>query len=62
MTENMKGKLEALDALFTLLYKYELHAFILMVTGAGLCIAGLKTEGFAIITTACTVFKGKMTS
>lgn len=58
----MRDKLAMLDTFFSLLYKYELHAFVLLLTGVALCVKGMKTEGFAIITTACTVFKGKATS
>jgi len=55
----MKERIEKVDQLLSVLYKYELHAFVLLVTGAVLTLRGHSDIGFSIITAACTIFKGK---
>jgi hypothetical protein len=56
---NYSDFIEKLDRLMALVYKYEIHAFLLVVIGAGLCLAGAKEVGFSLVTTGCTVFKNK---
>jgi hypothetical protein len=48
-----------LDQLFSVLWKYEIHAFVLVVAGVVLCIAGIKDVGYALVTAGTTVFKGR---
>ena len=48
------------DHLLAVLFKYELHAFILLLTGVFLVLKGVKEEGFAVIGAALTIFKGKI--
>ena len=50
---------EPFDKLMGVLYKYELHAFVLVITGLSLCLHGMKEEGTGLMMTGCTIFKGK---
>lgn len=50
------------DQLFSLVFKYELHAFILLLTGVTMLLHGLREEGFAVVGCALTIFKGKFGS
>ena len=52
---------EPFDKLMGVLYKYELHAFVLVITGLFLCLHGMKEEGMGLMMTGCTIFKGKAT-
>jgi hypothetical protein len=56
---NFEETAKKLDSLFGVLFKYEIHAFILLLTGVLLVLRGIKEEGFAVIGAALTVFKGK---
>ncbi len=62
MKEHIAAFVDGFDKLFGVLYKYELHAFVLVVTGLSLCLHGMKEEGMGLMMTGCTIFKGKATS
>lgn len=62
MKEKIKNAVEMTDLLLGVMFKYELHAFALLLTGIGTLIHGFKEEGFAIISAALLVFKGKTTT
>ena len=51
--------MKSLDSTLAILFKYELHAFVLLVTGVFMALRGMKEEGFAVIGSALTIFKGK---
>lgn len=51
--------MKSVDSTLATLFKYELHAFVLLITGAFLALRGMKEEGFAVIGAALTIFKGK---
>lgn len=51
--------IEKIDASLGVLYKYEIHAFVLLLSGVVLCLKGQKDVGFSIVTSACVIFKGK---
>lgn len=41
-------------------FKYELHAFVLLLTGVGMAFHGLKDEGALVLGAGLTVFKNKV--
>lgn len=51
--------IDKLDKTLAVLFKYEFHAFILLLTGVALYLHGVKDEGTAIIGAGLLVFKGK---
>jgi hypothetical protein len=51
--------IDKLDKTLGVLFKYELHAFILLLTGLALTLHGYKEEGYTIIGSALLIFKGK---
>lgn len=55
----MNNFIEQFDKLMTVLYKYEVHAFVLVASGVTLCLAGIKDVGFSLVTAGTTIFKGK---
>lgn len=59
MKERIAAFVDGFDKLFAILYKYELHAFVLVLTGLSLSIHGMKEEGMGLMMTGCTIFKGK---
>ncbi len=56
---NIDDFVKKADSLFGVLFKYEIHAFVLLLTGVFLVVKGIREEGFAVIGAALTVFKGK---
>ncbi len=56
---NFDNVVDRIDKSLAVLFKYELHAFILLMTGVFLVLQGVKEEGFAVIGAALTIFKGK---
>ena len=58
-TEKVEKIITEADHVLALLYRYEMHAFALVVLGVVLCLHGVKDIGFAIVTAGTTVFKGK---
>lgn len=55
----MKDFVDKVDQLLGVLYKYEMHAFVLILTGLALCLHAMKEEGTGLMMTGCTIFKGK---
>ena len=55
----MKDRIEQLERVLALLFKYEVHAFMLLLSGAGLALAGHKDEGMLVIGAAVAIFKGR---
>jgi len=51
--------IQKLDQMLTVLYKFEIHAFVLLLTGVALYLHGVKDQGQVIIGAALLVFKGK---
>jgi hypothetical protein len=47
------------DKILGLLFKYELHAFILLLTGIVMYLHGLTEQGSGVIGAALLIFKGK---
>lgn len=56
---NFDNTVKTLDSVLGVFFKYELHAFLLLITGVFLALRGMKEEGFAIIGSALTIFRGK---
>ena len=50
---------EKLDKILAILFKYEIHAFILLLTGCALYLHGEREPGSAIVGAALLIFKGK---
>jgi hypothetical protein len=50
---------DKVDKVLGLLFKYEIHAFVLLLTGAALYLHGEKEPGSAVIGSALLIFKGK---
>jgi hypothetical protein len=48
-----------LDKVLAVLFKYEMHAAALLLTGIALILHGLKEEGFAVVSAGLAIFKGK---
>ena len=48
-----------IDQTLAVIYKYELHAFALLLTGVGVYFHGIHDQGSAIIGAALLIFKGK---
>lgn len=46
-----------LESLFAVLFKYEIHAFVLLLTGVALALGNHKEEGLLVIGGALGVFK-----
>ena len=55
----MKDAIAQLDSALSVLYKYELHAFLLVVVGCALCLKGHTDVGFSLVTAGATIFKNK---
>jgi hypothetical protein len=51
--------LNKVDMFLGVLFKYEVHAFVLLLTGAALYLHGEKEPGSAVIGSALLIFKGK---
>jgi hypothetical protein len=51
--------LDKIDKALALAFRYELHAFVLLLTGVALYLHGAKEPGSAVIGSALLVFKGK---
>ncbi len=51
--------IDKVDKTLAVLYRYEIHAFILLLTGVGLYLHGVKDQGQVIIGAALLVFKGR---
>jgi hypothetical protein len=49
--------IQKFDAVLSVLYKYEMHAFGLIGLGVIMCLTGSKDIGFAIVTAGTTIFK-----
>ena len=58
----MNPLLDILDKALSILWKYEIHAFVLLLTGIAMYLHGVKDQGQVIIGAALLVFKGKATS
>lgn len=48
-----------IDQALAVAYKYELHAFVLLLTGIAVYLHGVTDQGQMIIGAALLVFKGK---
>ena len=48
-----------IDQALAVIYKYELHAFVLLLTGVGVYLHGIHDQGSAIIGAGLLIFKGK---
>jgi hypothetical protein len=59
MKQKFDAAIDSIDKAFSVAYKYELHAFVLLICGALLVLRGVKEEGFAVMGAALTIFKGK---
>lgn len=55
----MTFDLEKMQRAVDLAVKLEVHAFVLLITGGGLTLAGHKDEGMMVIGAALAIFKGK---
>ena len=51
--------LDKIDKALGVLFKYEVHAFVLLLTGTALYLHGEKEPGSAVIASALLIFKGK---
>jgi hypothetical protein len=51
--------LDKLDKVLALVFRYEIHAFLLLLTGILAYVHGLHDQGAAIIAASMTIFKGK---
>lgn len=51
--------IDKLDKTLAVLFRYEIHAFILLLTGVALYLAGIHEQGSAVIGGALLIFKGK---
>ena len=51
--------IDKLDKTLGVLFKYEIHAFVLLLTGVALYLCGVKEQGAAIVGGALLIFKGK---
>lgn len=55
----MKDWIERADQLIGVLFKYEIHAFVLLLTGVAMYLHGLTDQGAGVIGAALLIFKGK---
>lgn len=55
----MSPLLDKIDKGLGILYKYEIHAFVLLLTGILVYFRGVHDQGQVIIGAALLVFKGK---
>jgi hypothetical protein len=51
--------IDKMDKLLGVLFKYELHAFILLLAGVTMYLHGLVEQGAGVIGAALLIFKGK---
>jgi len=51
--------IDKIDKTLAVLYRYEIHAFVLLLTGIALYLHGAKDQGQVVIGAALLVFKGK---
>lgn len=58
----MKDRIAQTEQFLGVLYKYEIHAFVLLLTGVGLILHGIREEGFGIVGAALSIFKNKAAS
>jgi len=56
---NFDNAVSKLDAVLGVVFKYELHAFVIMLTGLSAYLHGAKDIGTTIIGSALLIFKGK---
>lgn len=47
------------DKVLGLVFKYEIHAFMLLLTGIGMYLHGLTEQGSGVIGAALLIFKGR---
>ena len=52
--------IDKIDKVLGVLFKYELHAFVILLTGAALYLHGEREPGSACIGGAMLIFKGKV--
>lgn len=55
----MNPFLDKLDKTLSILFRYEIHAFLLLLTGILVYFGGVHDQGQVIIGAALLVFKGK---
>ena len=51
--------IDKIDKVLGLLFRYEIHAFILLLTGVALYLHGEREPASAIVGGALLIFKGK---
>jgi hypothetical protein len=51
--------IQKLDQMLAVLFKFEIHAFVLLLTGVALYLHGIHDQGGAIIGASMLIFKGK---
>ena len=51
--------LDKIDKTLGIAFKYELHAFALLLTGVALYLHGIRDQGQVIIGASLLIFKGK---
>lgn len=51
--------LDKIDKVLAMFFRYELHAFILLMTGATMYLHGMTEQGAGVIGAALLIFKGK---
>jgi hypothetical protein len=51
--------LDKIEKILAIAFRYELHAFLLLLTGIAAYMHGLHDQGAAIIAASMTIFKGK---
>jgi hypothetical protein len=51
--------LDKIDKVLALVFRYEIHAFLLLLTGVMMYLHGLTEQGSGVIGAALLIFKGK---
>jgi hypothetical protein len=51
--------IDKMDKMLGVLFKYELHAFILLIAGVTMYMHGLTEQGAGVIGASMLIFKGK---
>ena len=59
MNPTLNDIIDKIDRVLGVLFKYELHAFILLMTGATMYLHGMTEQGAGVIGAALLIFKGK---
>ena len=59
MDLTLANLIDKMDRILGVLFKYEIHAFLLLLTGAAMYLHGMTEQGSGVIGAALLIFKGK---